>query len=142
MDQMFTSILYSLDGGGLSEFLWQGEDQESANKILEISKKIADYGAFALVIEAVPSDLADKITESINIPTIGIGASRNCDGQILVTDDLIGLNEEFKPKFVKNYDNFAQRLHNAVKCYQSDVINKKFPEDQNLTNYKANKVAK
>jgi 3-methyl-2-oxobutanoate hydroxymethyltransferase len=110
-------------------YKYQGIDEKSANKILEIAKKIEEYGAFSLVIEAVTKDLADKITKSLKIPTIGIGASINCDGQILVTDDLIGLNQEFKPKFVKHYDNFSDRLHKAAQNYCDEIKNNKFPEE-------------
>ncbi len=116
----------------IGSYKYQGTKADSANEILAISKEIANLGAFALVIEAVPVDLADKITQSINIPTIGIGASLNCSGQILVTDDLLGLNEEFQPKFVKKYEELAKKIHEAVNCYKSDVINQKSPETKNL----------
>ncbi len=95
-------------------YKYQGKDKNSADEILETSRKIAEIGAFALVIEAVPANLAQKITEEISIPTIGIGASNKCDGQVLVIDDLLGLNQDFKPKFVKHYANLAEEFFKVV----------------------------
>lgn len=113
-------------------YKYQGRDDDSAKIILETSKKIAEAGAFALVIEAVPAQLATKITSEISIPTIGIGASAKCDGQVLVIDDLIGLNQDFKPKFVTRYDNSAQRISDAIQKFRSDVKSGVFPSKENL----------
>ena len=93
---------------------------------------LENAGAFSIVIEAVPADLATKISQNLKIPTIGIGASADCDGQVLVIDDLLGLNQEFKPKFVTHYENLSQKIDEAVKKFSADVKAKKFPFENNL----------
>ena len=113
-------------------YRYQGRDENSAQEILEIAKLVEKAGAFSLVIEAVPADLATKITRALSIPTIGIGASAECDGQVLVIDDLLGLNQEFKPKFVTHYENLAERIVDAVQKFSTDVRAKKFPAEINL----------
>ncbi len=113
-------------------YKYQGADEISAKEILETSKMVVAAGAFSVVIEAVPEKLADEITAAISVPTIGIGASTNCDGQVLVIDDLLGLNQEFKPKFVKHYANLAGDISKAVEVFASDVRAKRFPGKENL----------
>ena len=113
-------------------YKYQGSNAESYNEILELAQLSDKAGAIALVIEAVPEKLASEITSKITIPTIGIGASKNCDGQILVTDDLIGLNQEFKPKFVKRYSNIANIIDDAAKNYAQEVIDQKFPSSDHV----------
>lgn len=113
-------------------YKYQGQDHTQAQEILQTSIDIAKAGAFSVVIEAVPAQLADQITKAIDIPTIGIGASKSCDGQVLVIDDLLGLNQEFKPKFVKHYDNQAQKIAVAVKQYCVEVQEGVFPASQHL----------
>lgn len=108
----------------------QGKEQKEADKILLAAKKLEAAGAFAVVLEAIPKVLADKITKSISIPTIGIGASPNCDGQVLVINDLLGLNPT-PAKFVKTYADFSNAIAKAVKNYTADVKNKKFPGKDN-----------
>ncbi len=116
----------------LGGYKYQGRNEKSALEIIEIAKLAQAAGAFACVIEAVPAKLADQITQALEIPTIGIGASANCDGQVLVIDDLIGLNQEFKPRFVKNYASIASDISLAVQGFVSDVKNGKFPAKENL----------
>ena len=113
-------------------YKYQGRDEKSAQEILETAKLVAEAGAFSIVIEAVPAKLADKISAAISIPTIGIGASANCDGQVLVIDDLLGLNQEFKPKFVKHYANLAEKISESVKEFATDVKTRNFPEREHL----------
>ncbi len=113
-------------------YKYQGRDEKSAIEILETSKLLEQAGAFAIVIEAVPEKLAAEISAQLKIPTIGIGASLECDGQVLVIDDLLGLNQEFKPKFVKHYANLAEEISAAVAKFCSDVKTKKFPTKENL----------
>ncbi len=113
-------------------YKYQGKTSQAAQEILEVSQLLQEAGAFATVIEAVPSLLADQITANLKIPTIGIGASANCDGQVLVIDDLLGLNQEFKPKFVKHFANLASEINAAVEKYCADVKSQKFPEKDNL----------
>ncbi len=113
-------------------YKYQGKDENSALEILQTAELIEKAGAFALVIEAVPALLADKITKAIKIPTIGIGASLNCDGQVLVIDDLLGLNQEFKPRFVEYYADLATNISRAVENFAIDVKSKNFPRKNNL----------
>lgn len=113
--------------GEYGGYKYQGRDEKSAKEILNSAIKIADAGAFAIVIEGVTEKLASIISKELSVPTIGIGASMDCDGQILVIDDLLGLNQDFKPKFVKQYTNLTEQIKFAVKQYQSEVKSKKFP---------------
>jgi 3-methyl-2-oxobutanoate hydroxymethyltransferase len=113
-------------------YRYQGRDEESAREILETSRLVEEAGAFCLVIEAVPEKLASEISAALEIPTIGIGASAECDGQVLVIDDLLGINQEFKPRFVKHYANIASQIANAVQQFSQDVKNKQFPASENL----------
>jgi 3-methyl-2-oxobutanoate hydroxymethyltransferase len=84
-------------------------------------------GVFAIVLECIPAELARKITKSISIPTIGIGAGRYCDGQILVVDDMLGLSSEPPPKFVKQYASLRNDVLKAVLQYKKDVKNRRYP---------------
>ncbi len=113
-------------------YRYQGRDEESAREILETSRLVEEAGAFCIVIEAVPEKLASEISAVLKIPTIGIGASAECDGQVLVIDDLLGINQEFKPRFVKHYANIAAQIANAVQQFSQDVKNKQFPASENL----------
>ncbi len=108
----------------------QGRDKGDASRILEDAKILEDAGAFSLVLECVPETLAREITESLNIPTIGIGAGVHCDGQVLVVNDMLGLYEKFTPKFVKKYADLDLVLKNAFKHYIDDVKSGAFPGDE------------
>lgn len=105
----------------------QGKDQKSAKQILEDAKAVEKAGAFSIVLEGVPSSLGKQITKTLSIPTIGIGAGPFCDGQILVTHDLLGLSGEFKPKFVRRYANLEKNILEAVTNYKEDVQKGSFP---------------
>jgi 3-methyl-2-oxobutanoate hydroxymethyltransferase len=105
----------------------QGKDAESAKRLLEEAKGLAEAGAFALVLECVPSDLAEIITESIPIPTIGIGAGAACDGQVLVINDLLGMFDKFIPSFVKTYANLAPVIKESVSRYAGEVREGSYP---------------
>ena len=113
-------------------YKYQGKDQKSAAEILQTAKEIEKAGAFSLVIEAVPEKLAAEISHEIKIPTIGIGASSACDGQGVVIDDLLGLNQEFTPKCVKKYENLAEKIEAAAAQFSKDVKEKKFPGKENV----------
>ncbi len=113
-------------------YKYQGKDENSAREIFETAKLMEKAGAFSLVIEAVPEKLAAEISAELQIPTIGIGASVNCDGQVLVIDDLLALNQEFKPRFVKYYANLAGEIKRAVAQFSEDVKAQKFPAKENL----------
>lgn len=106
----------------------QGKTADSAKKLLEEAVALEEAGCFAVVIELVPSETAALVTEGINIPTIGIGAGSDCDGQILVTDDLLGKFTDFKPSFVKRYAELGKETENAVKNFIFDVQNRKYPQ--------------
>ena len=106
-------------------------------KILNDAKSVSQSGVFAIVIECVVEDLTKKITNSVKVPTIGIGSSKYCDGQILVTDDMIGMSN-FRPKFVKQYSKVNKIIEKSVKNYCKDVKNKKFPFSKNV--YKLKKI--
>ena len=114
-------------------FKLQGKSLKQQKKIFNDAISISKSGAFALVIECVVESLAKKITKNILIPTIGIGASSHCDGQILVTEDMIGLTD-FSPKFVKKYSNIRKIIEKSVKRYCEDIKNQKFPSSQNVYN--------
>lgn len=102
----------------------------SAQEVLENALAIEDAGAFAMVIEGVPSELAERITNSVSIPTIGIGAGSSCDGQILVTHDLLGMQPEFQPRFVKRYRELGLEIQEAVKEFVNDVREGEFPSNE------------
>ena len=105
-----------------------GKTKIEKNNLLKLAKESERFGAKAILLECITADTAKLITENISIPTIGIGASKYCDGQVLVFDDLINLNtNNKKPKFVKNYLNFSKIAGNAVKKYNREVKLKKFP---------------
>ena len=108
------------------KFKFKGENKVEKENILRDAKLLEQSGAFSMVLECIETSLAKLVTDSIGIPTIGIGASKNCDGQILVFDDLIGLNP-IKVRFVKKYTNIKRELSKAVSKYANDVKKRKFP---------------
>ena len=108
----------------------QGKEEKQAAKLKKDAKAIEEAGAFAIVLEKIPSHVAKEITQSISIPTIGIGAGPHCDGQILVTHDMLGLFEEFKPKFVRRYADLAQTIRAAVENYARDVRENTYPSQE------------
>jgi len=114
----------------LGGFRVQGRAKEQAELILEGAKELEKRGCFAVVLECVPSSLAREITSTIEIPTIGIGAGPDTDGQVLVWQDLLGLNEEFKPKFVRRYLNGAELLRSALDQYAESVRKGAFPSPE------------
>jgi 3-methyl-2-oxobutanoate hydroxymethyltransferase len=111
-------------------FKAQGRNDAEAQRIIADAEAMAEAGAFAIVIEGTMEPVAREITQRIAIPTIGIGASPVCDGQILVTDDLVGMFTDFKPKFVKRYANLGDELKKAAAAFADDVRNRRFPEPE------------
>ena len=109
-------------------FKVQGRSDDQAKKLLDDAVALDQAGCYAMVLEGMPSDLAKQITEKVSCPTIGIGAGPDCDGQVLVIYDLLGMNEEFRPKFVKRYDNLAVRVRTAVEQYVTEVREGEFPD--------------
>ncbi|BDA77289.1 3-methyl-2-oxobutanoate hydroxymethyltransferase [Leptospira kobayashii] len=109
----------------------QGKTPESRARMIQKSKELVDAGAFAVLFEMIPESLGKEITESISVPTIGIGAGRYTSGQVLVMQDLLGMNDEFHPKFLKKYANFADDIKKAVGDYHDDVVKHLFPGEEN-----------
>ena len=112
------------------KFKVEGKNKNEQIKLLKHAQSIEKAGAFSIVLECISKTSAKKITKSIKIPTIGIGSSKECDGQILVTDDVLGLSG-FYPKFVKKYANLEKIIKNAIKKFNLDVRSNKFPSSKN-----------
>ncbi|MBI5442902.1 MAG: 3-methyl-2-oxobutanoate hydroxymethyltransferase [Deltaproteobacteria bacterium] len=111
----------------LGGFKVQGRDPRAARTLMEDAKAVEEAGAFAVVLECVPSALATQMTEALSIPTIGIGAGPGCDGQVLVLHDLVGLYDRFTPKFVKKYANLSEEIRKALAAYKNEVESGAFP---------------
>ncbi|WP_039658479.1 3-methyl-2-oxobutanoate hydroxymethyltransferase [Clostridium tyrobutyricum] len=111
-------------------FKVQGKDEIKARNIVEDAKKLEDAGVFSIVLEGIPYKLAKIVTESVSVPTIGIGAGKYCDGQILVYQDMLGLFSDLKPKFVKSYGNAGEVVKKAFKDYISEVKSGIFPDEK------------
>jgi len=105
----------------------QAKTKDSALKLIDAAKSLEEAGAFSIALEMVTQEVAKIITESINIPTIGIGSGADCDGQVLVYHDVVGLYDKIKPKFVKRYLELSQQIVKAVEAYKNDVVSGKFP---------------
>ena len=114
-----------------SNFKVRGKNFVQRKKIFDDAKAISNSGVFAMVLECVVEDLAKKITNKVSVPTIGIGASKYCDGQILVIDDMLGLSDYY-PRFVKQYSNLKKIIEKSVKNYVKDVKLRKFPSNKNV----------
>ena len=111
-------------------YLVMGKTEKQKNYLLQSAKALQDAGCFSIVLESLVPDVAKEITESVRIPTIGIGAGPHCDGQVLVISDMIGLFEEFRPKFVRAYADLAGIIRKAVTDYIDDVRNGRFPGEE------------
>jgi 3-methyl-2-oxobutanoate hydroxymethyltransferase len=114
----------------LGGFRTQGKTAEAARRLLADARALEAAGCFALVIEAVPAPVAARITETVSIPTIGIGAGVDCDGQVLVYHDLLGLTEGHLPRFVKRYANLSQEIRGALDAYVAEVRSGAFPAEE------------
>jgi 3-methyl-2-oxobutanoate hydroxymethyltransferase len=108
-------------------FRVQGRNEEARKKIMSEARGLEEAGAFAVVLECIPADLAAEITSTLKIPTIGIGAGERCDGQVLVLHDMLGFSGAFKPKFVRQYVDGSELIHAAVDRYCADVTGGRFP---------------
>ncbi len=108
----------------------RAKEEEEAEKLLSDAKLLDELGCFALVMEKIPANLAKKVTESISIPTIGIGAGPDVDGQILVLQDMLGMTHEFKPRFLRQYLDLYQEITGAVASYVNDVKDSDFPNEK------------
>ena len=123
-------------------FKVQGKDAETAKRLIQQAKDLEKLGCFSIVLECVPDKIAQMITEGIKIPTIGIGAGIYCDGQVLVTHDMLGLFERFTPKFVKKYVNLSDSILKAVQDYKKDVLEGKFPAKEHTFTIKEEELKK
>ncbi len=114
----------------LGGFKVQGKDARAAQKIIDDALSLEDAGAFSVLLEAVPAPIAKRVTERLNVPTIGIGAGVHCDGQVLVVHDMLGLFDRFTPKFAKRYVNLSELMLKAFDSYREEVLKGTFPTDQ------------
>lgn len=108
----------------------RAKEEAEAQKLREDALKLQELGCFGIVLEKIPANLAKEVSDSLIIPTIGIGAGQHCGGQVLVIHDMLGINKEFKPRFLRQYANLAEIMNDAVKSYVSDVKAKDFPNDK------------
>jgi 3-methyl-2-oxobutanoate hydroxymethyltransferase len=108
----------------------QGKDKERRKNIVNDALAVEEAGGFAIVLEGMPAELAQEITERLTIPTIGIGAGASCDGQVLVIHDMLGLFDDFTPKFVKRYADLKAIMTEAVESFIKDVRGQKFPSEE------------
>lgn len=111
-------------------FKVQGKTNEAAQKLIDDAKALEKAGVFAIVVECVPAELGKAITEAVNVPVIGIGAGKYCDGQVLVYQDMLAMYDKMKPKFVKAYANIGEQMIEAFKAYDSEVKSGAFPTDE------------
>ena len=114
----------------LGGFKVQGKDEETAQQLINDAKALSDAGVIAITLECVPKDLAQKITEQVTAPTIGIGAGNGCLGQVLVVNDMLGMQSDFVPKFVEKYADLKAVIIDAAKQYKDAVIKREFPAKQ------------
>lgn len=126
----------------LSGFKVQGKDAESARELVQAARDMEAAGAFMIVMECVPDVLGARITRELRIPTIGIGAGPDCDGQVLVYHDVLGLFERFTPKFVKQYVNLAPQIREALARYRQDVESGAFPGPEHVFSMSADEAEK
>lgn len=123
-------------------FKVQGKDALAAQKLIDQAIILEKLGCFAIVLECVPDKIAELITKKIKIPTIGIGAGIHCDGQVLVTNDMLGLFDRYTPKFVKKYTDLSQIILNAVQDFKNEVTQEKFPTPEHSFTIKEEELKK
>jgi 3-methyl-2-oxobutanoate hydroxymethyltransferase len=120
----------------------QGRTKDAAMKLIEDAKALEKAGVFSIALEMVSHEVAKIISESINIPTIGIGSGKNCDGQVLVIHDILGMYDKLKPKFVKRYLSLSNDITKAVESYRKDVESGRFPTKENWFSMDASELEK
>ncbi|HLV40663.1 MAG TPA: 3-methyl-2-oxobutanoate hydroxymethyltransferase [Brumimicrobium sp.] len=111
-------------------YVVRAKQEEEANRLIEDAKALEAAGCFSIVLEKIPAELAAKVAKEVNIPIIGIGAGGGVDGQVLVVHDMLGINNEFNPRFLRKYHNLFDEMTNAVKSYISDVRSGDFPNEE------------
>ena len=126
----------------LGGFKVQGKSAQAAKQLLDDAKALEDAGCFSIVLEAIPAPLAERITQTISIPTIGIGAGVGCDGQVLVIHDLVGMYDRFTPKFVKQYTKINEPMLEALRQYKAEVENRTFPTEAHSFTMKSDELDK
>lgn len=126
----------------LGGFKVQGKDAQQAKKLIQQAVVLEELGCFSIVLECVPDKIAQIITQKLKIPTIGIGAGANCDGQVLVTHDLLGLFQRFTPKFVKKYINLSPLITQAIEEYKNEVMQGRFPTKEHSFTIKQEELKK
>jgi 3-methyl-2-oxobutanoate hydroxymethyltransferase len=126
----------------LGGFKVQGKSAQAAKQLLDDAKALEDAGCFSMVLEAIPAPLAERITQAVSIPTIGIGAGPACDGQVLVIHDLVGLYDRFTPKFVKQYAKINEPILEALRQYKAEVENRTFPTETHSFTMKSEELDK
>lgn len=114
----------------LGSYKLRAQDHEEAQKLTDDALLLESLGCFSLVMEKIPAELAKEVSEKLKIPTIGIGAGPHCDGQVLVFQDMVGMNQNFAPKFLRKYLNLYEQITNAVGSYIQDVKNGNFPNEK------------
>ena len=125
----------------LGGFKVQGRDPGGRERLLADARTLEEAGAYAIVLEAIPADIAREISAAVSVPTIGIGAGAGCDGQVLVVYDMLGMDESFKPRFVRRYETLGASIKAAVAHYVSDVRSGAFPSDAESFTVAENKAA-
>jgi len=120
----------------------QAKKSEDAVSLIEDAKILEGSGVFSIVLEMVTSDVAELVTKAVKIPTIGIGSGINCDGQVLVIHDMLGMFEKIKPKFAKRYLNLSDEIRNAVNSYVKDVKEERFPEQEHTFSMEKDELEK
>ena len=120
----------------------QGRTKEGANKLIEDAIKLEKAGVFSIVLEMVTSEVGDAITRRVSVPTIGIGSGPNCDGQVLVLHDMLGIYQDIRPKFVKRYSELNKEIFDAVSSYNHEVKSGMFPEESNTFHMDARELDK
>jgi 3-methyl-2-oxobutanoate hydroxymethyltransferase len=123
-------------------FICQGRDAPAAKRLIEQAIELENRGCFAIVLECLPDKVAGLITQKLKIPTIGIGAGVDCDGQVLVINDMLGLFERYTPKFVKKYADLSPLILEAAENFKNEVIQKKFPDTQHSFTIKEEELKK
>jgi 3-methyl-2-oxobutanoate hydroxymethyltransferase len=108
----------------------RAKEEAEAEKLKKDAKLLEEAGCFGIVLEKIPATLAKEVAESLHIPVIGIGAGKHCDGQVLVMHDMLGINTEFKPRFLRQYLKLHEQITKAVETYISDVKSRSFPNEQ------------
>lgn len=123
-------------------FLVQGKTIETAKKLILDAKNLEEVGVFSIVLESIPWQVAELITNSVNVPTIGIGAGPYCDGQILVIHDMLGIFTDIKPKFLKYFGNIGEAISRALNNYKDEVINGKYPDREHSYEFPQQELTK